>query len=93
MVIDASAILAYLQDEEGSDLVEVALEDGLVSAITFTEVLGKLVGKGVPAVQALADLEGLGLEVVILINRRPYRLPISMPAATLTASAWVTMPC
>lgn len=88
MVIDASAILAYLQDEEGSDLVEVALENGLISTITFTEILGKLVGKGVPAAQALADLEGLGLEVVnfdqsqavqaayFYARRNPYRLSL-----------------
>ncbi|MER3444706.1 MAG: hypothetical protein C4331_19390 [Meiothermus sp.] len=64
VVIDASAILAYLQNEEGAEAVEAALEAGVISAVTFTEVLGKLIGKGVPANQAEADLEELGLEVV-----------------------------
>jgi len=64
VVIDASAILAYLQDEDGADRVEEALEGGVISAVTLTEVLGKLIGKGVPANQAQADLDELGLGVV-----------------------------
>lgn len=88
MVIDASAILAYLQNEAGADKVEEALEGGVVSALTLTEVLGKLVGKGVPADQAEADVLALDLEVVeyglelakaaayFYVRRKPYNLSL-----------------
>ncbi|MBF6594463.1 MAG: type II toxin-antitoxin system VapC family toxin [Thermaceae bacterium] len=86
--MDASAILAYLQNEEGAEKVEAALEHGIISAVTLTEVLGKLVGKGVPADQAEADLDELGLEVVdydrelakaaayFYARRNPYNLSL-----------------
>lgn len=87
-VIDASAILAYLQNEDGADKVEAALEQGVISAVTLTEVLGKLIGKGVPANQAEADLDDLGLGVVdydrelakaaayFYARRNPYNLSL-----------------
>jgi|DewCreStandDraft_2_1066082.scaffolds.fasta_scaffold03093_9 PIN domain nuclease of toxin-antitoxin system len=42
-VLDASALLAYLQGEPGSDLVEVALAAGaVISAVNYAEVLSRL---------------------------------------------------
>ncbi|MBA3471731.1 MAG: type II toxin-antitoxin system VapC family toxin [Rubrobacter sp.] len=42
-VLDASAVLAYLQDEPGAEVVEAALNDGAcVSAANWAEVLSKL---------------------------------------------------
>lgn len=41
--MDASAVLAYLQDEPGAEVVEAALDDGAcVSAANWAEVLSKL---------------------------------------------------
>ncbi|ADH65137.1 hypothetical protein Mesil_3323 (plasmid) [Allomeiothermus silvanus DSM 9946] len=72
----------------GAGQLEDALEHGVLSAVTFTEVLGKLVGKGVPADQAEADLDELGLEVVdydrelakvaayFYARRNPYNLSL-----------------
>jgi PIN domain nuclease of toxin-antitoxin system len=49
MVIDASALIAYLRYEEGYPKVERAILKGgvLLSTINRTEVKGKLVGMGV----------------------------------------------
>lgn len=48
VVLDASAILAFLQAEEGADVVEALLPDAAVSANNLAEVVAKLVDRGVP---------------------------------------------
>ena len=48
IVLDASAILAFLQREKGADIVEGLLADAAVSANNLAEVVAKLVDHGVP---------------------------------------------
>ena len=61
-VLDASAVLALLQDEPGSDLVEDAIDGGaVISAVNLAEVVTKMVDAGA-AVERAADLV-LGLFV------------------------------
>lgn len=56
IVLDASAVLALLQDENGANEVEDAIEEGaLISAVNLTEVLVKLSDAGASA-DAAADL-------------------------------------
>jgi ribonuclease VapC len=46
-VLDASALLAYLGDESGADLVEVALEEGgICSTANWSEVAQKVLAVG-----------------------------------------------
>jgi len=65
-VIDASAALAYLQQERGQERVEAALDEGpcWMSAVNLCEVLGKLCEKGMPLREARATVADLGLIVV-----------------------------
>jgi ribonuclease VapC len=42
-VLDASAILALVQDEPGADLVADSLASGILGAANLAEVIGKLV--------------------------------------------------
>lgn len=48
MLLDASALLAYLTGENGSDTVlnVISKQNCWVSSVTLTEVEGKLVGRG-----------------------------------------------
>ncbi len=47
VVLDASAVLVYLQAEEGAQLVEEALEQGaLVGAANWSEVAQKIIAAG-----------------------------------------------
>ncbi len=41
-VLDASAILAYLNDESGKEFVAPALYAGLINAVNVAEVVSKL---------------------------------------------------
>jgi len=65
-VLDASAVLAYLQQEKGQDRVEAALEEGpcWMTAVNLCEVLGKLCQMGMPLREARAAVDDLGLIVI-----------------------------
>lgn len=63
--LDASAVLAYLQQEMGWERVQDALRDGAaISAVNLAEVLGKLKGKGKEPGRILTRLLALGLQVL-----------------------------
>lgn len=74
-VLDASAALAYLRDEEGAERVAEALGDGAVmSAANWAEVLSKVadLGEDPEALEARLLAEGLigsALEIVPLEPR------------------------
>lgn len=63
-VLDASAVLALLNQEPGADQVEALLADSLISTVNAAEVLTKLVDAGMPDDEALESLELLGLDIV-----------------------------
>jgi PIN domain nuclease of toxin-antitoxin system len=63
-VIDASALLAMLQDEPGSDRVVEALPDAVISTVNIAEVVAKLCDKGFEQGQARETLELLSLNIV-----------------------------
>ena len=64
-VLDASAVLAYLQQEKGQDRVEAALDAApcWLSTVNLCEVLGKLHEKEMPPAEAQATLDDLGLTI------------------------------
>lgn len=63
-VIDASALLALLQDEPGANRVADALSDAIISAVNVSEVVAKLCDNGFEPDQARETLEILPLNVV-----------------------------
>ena len=55
-VIDASALLALLQDENGADEVVEAIADGAaISTVNLSEVLAKLAEHGQPLATPLPN--------------------------------------
>ena len=63
VVLDASALLAYLQDEPGSKTVDDVLEESCISAVNWSEVVQKSVAARVEIDGLREDLEALGLEI------------------------------
>ncbi len=61
-VIDASALLALLQDEPGAEHVRLA--DAVMSSVNFSEVLHKSLEKGASTQGLHVELAVLGLDVV-----------------------------
>ena len=47
LVLDASALLAYLQDEPGGEVVEGVLAEAMMSSVDWAEVVQKSVAMGV----------------------------------------------
>ena len=65
-VLDASAVLCYLQGERGEDRVEAAFEAHpcAMTTVNVCEVIGKLVERGMPENEVGAVVEDLGLTQV-----------------------------
>jgi len=63
VVLDASALLAYLKDEQGVDVVEPVLAESVISSVNWAEVIQKAIAADVVVEGLLDDLQALGLLV------------------------------
>jgi PIN domain nuclease of toxin-antitoxin system len=63
-VVDASVVLAWLQDEPGADEAEPLLMEGVIGAANWSEVLEKVRQHGAPAGVVARLLTSFGLTVV-----------------------------
>lgn len=70
-LLDASALLAWMGDEDGADYVESILEESAISSVNFGEALYK----AVRATDQAADLVALGLHVIPFTARHAMELP------------------
>ena len=61
VVLDASALLAYLQREPGHDKVGGVLDQSVISTVNWAEVIGVASTAGVDTEGLLQDIEALGL--------------------------------
>jgi ribonuclease VapC len=79
VVLDASAVLAYLWQEPGHEAVASVLEksSGLISSVNLCEVLSKALDKGMDTKDLQGLTQALGLEV------RAFDVEQSMLAAQL----------
>jgi ribonuclease VapC len=62
-VLDASAVLAWLRDESGAEMVDSLLPTGIMSAANWSETWQKLRQHGVDADRATSRLRTLGVRV------------------------------
>jgi PIN domain nuclease of toxin-antitoxin system len=62
-VLDSSAILAFLNDEPGTERVAEALEEAVVSTVNISEVITKLIDAGIPEEQIKLVLGYLSCEI------------------------------
>jgi PIN domain nuclease of toxin-antitoxin system len=76
-VLDASALLALLQDEPGAELVAEALPGASISTVNLAEVLYKSAAKGIDPSVLVAGLGRLGLRV------EPFELADAVIVASL----------
>jgi ribonuclease VapC len=64
VVVDASVVLAWLQDEPGADDAEPMLMEGVIGAANWSEVLQKARQHGAPAGVVSRLLTSFGLRIV-----------------------------
>jgi PIN domain nuclease of toxin-antitoxin system len=64
VILDASALMAFLRDEPGSDIVEATLAHAMISTVNLSEILAKAteLPNGLEAARTV--LQGLQLRVV-----------------------------
>ena len=77
-VLDASALLAFLQNEPGCDQVEAALTETVICSVNWAEVIKKSIAAAVDVNGMREDLEALGLRIV----------PFSAEEAEIAAQLW-----
>lgn len=63
-LLDASALLAAIHNEQGGDYVQKRIEASAISSINWSEVLQKLNRAGVNTQEIATALRALGLEVI-----------------------------
>ena len=88
VVLDASALLAYLQDERGGERVREVIADAVMSTVNWAEVIGKARDDAVDTRGLKEDLASLGLaiepfsaeqgEVAGRLKERTRRLGLSL---------------
>ncbi|MDB5440832.1 MAG: VapC-like domain ribonuclease toxin [Caulobacteraceae bacterium] len=61
-IMDSSAILAWIWDEAGAEVVAERFDDSMVCSVNFAEVMTKLIDRGVPVEQALGQLKPFRVE-------------------------------
>ena len=64
VVLDASALLALLNDEEGADVVAGLLRDSVISTVNVSEVTAKLAEAGLREHGIRRAIGGLVLDIV-----------------------------
>lgn len=66
IVLDASALLALLNQEPGSDVVANLIAEAAISTVNLAEVVAKLSEAGLPQTAIETALEGLGFNVTLI---------------------------
>jgi ribonuclease VapC len=64
VVLDASALMAFLHSEPGGEIVWQALSDALISAVNYSEVLKKAIERGKDAEGVASAIRRLSLPIV-----------------------------
>lgn len=82
VVLDATAVLALLQEEPGAERVVAALPDAAISAVNLNEVVGKLADSGMPEPAIRAALGALGLDVHPFDEDQAYQAGLLRPATS-----------
>jgi ribonuclease VapC len=65
VVFDASAVIALLREEPGSEVVESFLGNALISTVNLQEIIVALLARGLPAEQIDRLIKALHLDVVV----------------------------
>jgi PIN domain nuclease of toxin-antitoxin system len=86
-VVDASVVLAWLQDEPGADDAERHLIDGVIGAANWSEVLQKARQHGADPELVARLLASLGLEVADVVEADAVRAAVLWRAGSALSLA------
>lgn len=72
VVLDASALLAVMNDEPGAMIIRDAIPEAVISAVNLAEVVSKLVDGGMPEAQIFDDIGELDISNVSFDVQQAY---------------------
>ncbi len=64
VVLDSSALIALVNQEPGFEQVEAVLQDAVISAVNFAEVVAKYTKRGLPPDIVRSEVDAFRIEVV-----------------------------
>lgn len=64
IVLDASALLAYLFREAGHDIVERYIEQSCISTVNLSEVAGRFIRDGIDAAPLIDQIEQTAIKII-----------------------------
>jgi PIN domain nuclease of toxin-antitoxin system len=64
VVLDASAVIALINEEPGAEVVDAVLDDAVISAVNLSEVIAVLIDAGFEFDRARAMVRRIGLPVI-----------------------------
>jgi PIN domain nuclease of toxin-antitoxin system len=73
VVLDASAVLALLNNEKGSEVVLATLSHAVICSVNLSEVVSKLTDRGLIETEIRADLDSFGFRVIDFDRELAYR--------------------
>ncbi len=79
IVLDASALLALLNNEKGADLVQEALPEAVISTVNLAEVVTRLSIAGMPEKEIQETLALLALEMIPFNSEHAFRAGLINP--------------
>jgi len=74
VLLDASALLAFIQQEPGAEVVNRALEGSLISAVNLSESATRIAARGIDPRPVLGDILEFGIDVLDFDFRCSMRL-------------------
>ncbi|GAA6616221.1 type II toxin-antitoxin system VapC family toxin [Scytonema sp. NUACC26] len=78
-VLDASAILALLNNELGSERVISVLTEAAISSVNLSEVIARFAESGMSETEIREVISSLGLEIIYFDTEMAYRAGILRP--------------
>jgi PIN domain nuclease of toxin-antitoxin system len=79
-VLDASALLALLNEETGSETVAAVVSKAVISSVNLSEVVAKLADHGMDEKDVRGLIDGLGLTVVPFDEEQACAAGLMRPA-------------
>lgn len=93
-VLDASALLALLNGERGSDTIAgMPAGSATMSAVNLSEVVAKLAESGMPSALIHRALEPLGIDVVAFDTDLAYQAGMLRPATKASGLSFGDRAC
>ena len=80
VVLDASAVLALLNQETGSEEISQFIGNAAISAVNLSEVIAKLAEAGIPTEDIRQILGNLNLEVIPFNEEQALKAGMMRPA-------------